>query len=43
MDGFWNVVREKETMKKEEMLIVMAMMLKRQMERREGKGRFWKR
>ena len=37
MDGFWNAVRKKETIKKEEMLIVMATMLKKQMKRRGGK------
>ena len=43
MDGFLNVVREKETMKKEEMPIVMAMTLKKQMARRGGKSGFWTR
>jgi len=43
MDEFWNVVREKEMMKKEEMPIVIAMMLKKQMVRREGKSGFWTR
>jgi len=43
MDGFLNVVREKEMMKKEEMPIVMAMTLKKQMARRGGKSGFWTR
>ena len=43
MDGFWNMVREKETMKKEETPIVMAMMPKKQMARRGGKSGFWTR
>ena len=42
MDGFWNVVEKKEEEKKE-MPIVMAMMPKRQMARREGKSSFWTR
>ena len=43
MDGFWNMVREKETMKKEETPIVMAMIPKKQMARRGGKSDFWTR
>ena len=42
MDGFWNVVEKKEEEKKE-MPIVMAMIPKRQMARREGKSSFWTR
>ena len=42
IDGFWEVVKEKEE-KKKKMPIVMAMMPRVQMARRGGKSRFWKR
>jgi len=42
MNGFWNVVEEKEVEKKE-MPIVVAMMPRVQTARRGGKSGFWKR
>jgi len=43
MDKFWNVVKEKEMMKKEEMPIIMVMTPKKQTARRGGKSGFWTR
>jgi len=42
MDGFWNVVKEKE-MTKKETPIVVATTPKRQTARKEGKSGFWTR